>query len=167
MTLRVISTNKEPPNMPILEIFTTICIGLMIGTELTVSLFINPVIWQLDDHAQAKALSLFGRILGKVMPLWYALCLVLMIVEAYLRLHQPGFPLILAAIILWVAIILYSIAVLVPINNRIVALSTASSLPPHWLAETKKWDTLHRWRILLLIIAMVCLTWALLTPCVI
>jgi uncharacterized membrane protein len=153
--------------MPILEIFTTICIGLMIGNELTVSLFINPVIWQLDEPAQAKALSLFGRLLGKVMPLWYALCLVLMIVEAYLRLHQPGFPLILAAIILWVAIILYSIAVLVPINNRIVALSTASSLPTHWLAETKKWDTLHRWRILFLIIAMICLTWELLTPCVI
>ncbi|HMH16488.1 MAG TPA: DUF1772 domain-containing protein [Edaphobacter sp.] len=153
--------------MPLLEIFTILCTGLMIGNELTVSLFINPVIWQLDDHAQAKALSLFGRLLGKVMPLWYALCLVLMIAEAYLRRHQPGFPLILTAIIFWIAIILYSIVVLVPINNRIVALSIASSLPTHWLAETKKWDTLHRWRILFLIIAMICLTWALLAPSVI
>ena len=153
--------------MHLLDIITILCIGLMVGTELTVSLFINPVIWQLDDQAQAKALSLFGGLLGKVMPLWYALCLVLMIVEAYLRRHQPGFPLILTAIVLWIAIILYSIAVLVPINNRIVALPTASSLPTHWLAETKKWDALHRWRILFLIIAMICLTWALLAPCVI
>ena len=153
--------------MHLLDIITILCTGLMVGNELTVSLFVNPVIWQLDDQAQAKALSLFGRLLGKVMPLWYALCLVLMIVEAYLRRHQPGFPLILTAIVLWIAIILYSIAVLVPINNRIVALPTASSLPTHWLAETKKWDALHRWRILFLIIAMICLTWALLAPCVI
>jgi Domain of unknown function (DUF1772) len=148
-------------NMHLLDIITILTTGLMIGNELTVSLFINPVIWQLDEQAQAKALSIFARNLGKAMPLWYALSLVLLIAEAYLRRHQPTLPPLLAAIIIWIAVILYSVTTLVPINNRIAALSTAP-LPTQWLAETKKWDTLHRWRILLLTIAMICVIHALL-----
>jgi hypothetical protein len=144
--------------MHLLDIITILCIGLMVGTELTVSLFINPIIWQLDDQAQAKAFSLFGRYLGKAMPIWYILSLVLLIAEAYLRRHQPALTPLLTAIIIWVAVILYTVTTLVPINNRIVALST------QWRTEHKKWDTLHRWRILLLTIAMIFVTHALLKP---
>ena len=144
--------------MHLLDIITILCIGLMVGTELTVSLFINPIIWQLDDPAQAKAFSLFARYLGKAMPIWYILSLVLLIAEAYLRRHQPAVTPLLTAIIIWIAVILYTVTTLVPINNRIVALST------RWRSEHKRWDTLHRWRILLLTIAMVCVTHALLTP---
>jgi hypothetical protein len=147
--------------MHLLDIITILCIGLMVGTELTVSLFINPIIWQLDEPAQAKAFSLFGRYLGKAMPIWYILSLVLLIAEAYLRRHQPALTPLLTAIIIWIAVILFTITTLVPINNRIVALST------QWRTEHKKWDTLHRWRILLLIIAMICVTHALLKPSVI
>jgi uncharacterized membrane protein len=154
------SINKEPTNMPLLDVLTILCTGLMIGNELAVSLFVNPVVWQLDEHAQAKALSLFARYLGKVMPIWYALCLVFLITQAYLRRHQPALPLLLTAIILWIAIILYTVTTLVPINNRIAAMAT--TLPTQWRRDHKKWDTLHRWRILLLIVAMVCLTYALL-----
>ncbi len=147
--------------MHLLDIITILCIGLMVGTELTVSLFINPVIWQLDDQAQAKALSLFARYLGKAMPIWYALSLVLLIIEATLRRHQPALTPLLTAIIIWIAVILYTVTTLVPINNRIAALST------QWRSEHKRWDTLHRWRILFLTIAMVCVTHALLKPPVI
>lgn len=147
--------------MHLLDIITILCIGLMVGTELTVSLFINPIIWQLDEPAQAKAFSLFGRYLGKAMPIWYSLSLVLLIIEAALRRHQPALTPLLTAIIIWIAVILYTVTTLVPINNRIVALST------QWRTEHKRWDTLHRWRILLLTIAMVCATHALLQPPVI
>jgi uncharacterized membrane protein len=150
--------------MHLLDILTILCIGLMVGNELTVSLFINPVIWQLDEPAQAKALSLFARYLGKAMPIWYILSLVLLIAEAYLRRHQPALTPLLTAIIIWIAVILYTVTTLVPINNRIAAL-TAS--PTQWRSEHKKWDTLHRLRILLLIIAMICLTHALLKSSVI
>ena len=147
--------------MHLLDIITILCTGLMVGNELTVSLFINPVIWQLDEPAQAKALSLFARYLGKAMPIWYALSLVLLIAEAYFRRHEPALIPLLAAIIIWIAVILYTVTTLVPINNRIAALSTGS-LPTHWRSEHKKWDTLHRLRILFLILAMICLTHALL-----
>lgn len=152
--------------MHFLDILTILSAGLMIGNELTVSLFINPVIWQLDDPAQAKALSLFARYLGKAMPIWYAFCLILLIAEAILRRHQPALAPLLTAIIIWIAVILYTITTLVPINNRVAALST-TSLPTQWRRDHKKWDTLHRWRILLLTIAMICVTHALLLPCVI
>jgi hypothetical protein len=145
--------------MHLLDIITILCIGLMVGNELTVSLFINPVIWQLDEPAQAKAFSLFARYLGKAMPIWYALSLVLLIIEAVLRRHQPALTPLLTAIIIWIAVILYTVTTLVPINNRIAALSTTQ-----WRSEHKRWDTLHRWRILLITIAMICATHGLLMP---
>jgi uncharacterized membrane protein len=150
--------------MLFLDVLTILCTGLMIGNELAVSLFVNPVVWQLDDRSQARALSLFAGILGKVMPFWYALCLLLMIAETYLRRHQPGMTLLLIAVVIWMAIIVYTVSTLVPINNRIARL--ADGLPEGWRQEHKRWDTYHRWRILLLVIAMVCLVWGILMACV-
>jgi len=141
--------------MLFLDVLTILCTGLMIGNELAVSLFVNPVVWQLEDRSQAKALSLFAGILGKVMPFWYVLCLLLMIAETYLRRHRPGLTLVLIAVVIWIAIIVYTLTTLVPINNRIARL--ADGLPEGWRQEHKRWDMYHRWRILLLVIAMVCL----------
>jgi uncharacterized membrane protein len=103
------------------------------------------------------------RFLGKVMPFWYALCLVLMIVEAYLRRHQPALTLLVVAVAIWIATIVYTVTTLVPINNRIARL--ASALPEGWREEHKRWDAYHRWRILSLTIAMVCLVWGILRQC--
>jgi uncharacterized membrane protein len=146
--------------MLILDVLTILCTGLMIGNELAVSLFVNPVVWQLEDRSQARALSLFAGILGKVMPFWYVLCLLLMIAETYLRRHQPGLTLLLIAVVIWIAIIVYTGTTLVPINNRIARL--ADGLPEGWRQEHKRWDMYHRWRILLLVIASVCLVWGIL-----
>jgi uncharacterized membrane protein len=146
--------------MLFLDVLTILCTGLMIGNELTVSLFVNPVVWQLEDHAQAKAFSLFAGILGKVMPFWYALCLLLMIAETYLRRHQPGLKLLLIAVGIWIAIIVYTVTTLVPINNRIARLT--DRLPEGWQQEHRRWDLYHRWRVLGLVIAMACLVWGIL-----
>ena len=149
--------------MLVLDVLTILCTGSMIGNELAVSLFVNPVVWQLEDRSQAKALSLFAGTLGKAMPFWYVLCLVLMIVETYLRRHQPVLTLLLAAVSIWIAIIVYTVTTLVPINNRIARL--AGALPEGWRQEHKRWDTYHRWRILALMMAMVCLVWGILRQC--
>ncbi len=137
-----------------LDILTILCSGFMIGTELAVSAFINPVVWQLEDRVQAKALSLFAALLGKAMPVWYGVCLLLKLIEAFVRRHEPALPSLLIAAGLWIAVIIYSVTVLVPINNRIVVLESGA-LPAGWLQEPKKWDMLHRWRILFLTVAMV------------
>jgi uncharacterized membrane protein len=146
--------------MLLLNILTILFTGLMIGNELAVSLFVNPVIWKLEERSQAKALSLFAGILGKIMPFWYAWCLALMIAETYLLRHRPGLTLLLIAVVIWIAIIVYTVTTLVPINDRIARL--ADGLPEGWRQEHKRWDMYHRWRILSLVIAMVCLVWGIL-----
>jgi Domain of unknown function (DUF1772) len=143
--------------MRLLDVVTIICAGLMIGVEVAVSCFVNPVIWKLDDEAQGDALRRFARMLGKVMPIWYSSSLVFMIAEAYLRRHETALPLLLVAIGVWVALIVYSIAVLVPINDRIAAM-VEGPLPDSLRKEHQRWDRLHRGRVLLLVAAMVCLT---------
>lgn len=145
-----------------LDTLTILSTGLMVGNELAVSLFVNPAVWKLDEHAQAEAASLLARSLGKFMPFWYALCAIFLIVETYIHRHGSGFPLLLTSIAVWIAAVAYSFSTLVPINNRI-ALLTPSALPAQWRQDHKKWDTRHRFRILLLSVAMACLTAGLLS----
>ena len=71
--------------MIFLDIVTTVCIGLLIGTEFAVSVFINPILERLDTGTRMKAISLFAKRLGTAMPFWYALSLLLLIAEALLR----------------------------------------------------------------------------------
>jgi len=137
-----------------LYILTTVCIGLLIGTEFAVSVFINPVLRRLELGAQARAISLFATRLGRAMPFWYVLSLLLLIVEAALHRHQPGTGLLIAAVVLWLAVILLTLLFLVPINNRMMRLD-AESFPEAAQQEHHRWDALHRLRVLALGIAMV------------
>jgi uncharacterized membrane protein len=140
--------------MLVLDILAILTLGLMIGVEFAVSAFINPTLRQLAPEPQARALSLFAARLGFVMPFWYALSLVLLIAEAILRRHTPALtPLILAAS-LWVLIILFTLAMLVPINNRIAKLQP-TALPAGWQSAHRRWDTLHRLRVALLLLAFI------------
>jgi hypothetical protein len=136
------------------DILTILCIGLMIGAEFSVSAFINPVVQQLEETTQAKILSLFAALLGKVMTVWYSLSLVLLLIEAYLRRHEPALPSLLIAAGIWIAVIVCTLALLVPINNRIAALDPGAPTAG-WRQQHKRWDTLHRWRIFFLVVAMV------------
>jgi uncharacterized membrane protein len=138
-----------------LYIVTTVCIGLLIGTEFAVSVFINPVLAQLEDRARAKAISLFAARLGHAMPFWYGLGLLFLIVEAIAERHGPGSPLLIAASAIWLAVIVLTLLFLVPINNRMMQLD-AKSFPEEAQREHKRWDTLHRLRVIALVVAMVC-----------
>jgi uncharacterized membrane protein len=139
----------------ILDIFTALCTGLMIGVEFAVSAFINPILQQLEASAQAHATRLFARKLGTVMPFWYALGFILLIVEAILRRHQPGALLLDVAVGIWALVILFTLCFLVPINNRI-ARSDSRTFSGQLQREHDKWDMLHRWRVVILIVAVVC-----------
>ena len=61
-----------------LYIATVVSLALLIGTEFAVSAFVNPILWKLDDVAQATAIRMFARKLGTVMPFWYVGSLVLL-----------------------------------------------------------------------------------------
>jgi len=139
--------------MHLLDTITITLAGLMAGNELALSAFVNPAVWQLESGAQAQGLSLLARSLGRVMPVWYSLCLALLALETYLHRHQTALAALLVAAALWAGAIVLSISALVPINNRIASLNTAAPAPG-WKRDHKKWDGLHRVRILLLILAL-------------
>ena len=146
--------------MHFLDTITIIIAGLMVGTELAVSAFVNPAVWQLEAGPQARGLSILARSLGRAMPVWYVLCLALLALESFLHRHQPALIPLLTATIIWVAVIVFTISVLVPINDRIASLNTAA-LTPGWKHDHKRWDALHRIRILLLAVALLALTYGL------
>lgn len=141
---------------PILKIVTTVCMGLMIGTEFAVSAFINPILNQLDNVAKAHATRLFGRKLGTVMPFWYSLCLLLLIAEAITLRQNHEVVYLVAAILIWVIVIVLTLSILVPINNRIVRMES-QVFTDKLRREHHTWDVLHRWRVFALCVAMVCM----------
>lgn len=146
--------------MHLLDTITITLAGLMAGNELAVSAFFNPALGRLESGPQALGVSLLARSLGRVMPVWYGLCLVLLGLESFLHRHQPALVPLLTATLIWAGVIVFTIGKLVPINNRIASLNTAAPMPG-WQHDHKTWDSLHRLRILLLAVAFCTLTYAL------
>lgn len=140
--------------MNILNIATTLCIGLLVGAELTVSVFLNPVLWKLDFAAQAEPMRLFGRRFGTAMPVWYIASLLLLLSETVIHRHESLVVLLGVAVVIWSAAIALSLLILVPINNRMVRMDT-DGWTESAQREHRKWDALHRVRVFALAIAMV------------
>ncbi len=146
--------------MQLLDTLTITLAGLMVGNELGLSAFFNPAVYQLETGPQAQGLSLLARSLGRVMPVWYGICLALLVLETFLHRHQDALVLLLTATLIWAAAIVFSISMLVPINNRIASLDEAAPTPG-WKSDHKKWESLHRVRVALLLVALLVLTYAL------
>lgn len=137
-----------------LDILTILSVGLMIGTESAVSVFVNPILRQLDAKAETAAMRLFARRLGKAMPFWYVLGFVFIALEASIRRHDAGIDWLVAALALYALVIVMTLIFLVPINNRIAG-AKEEMFPESLKREHKTWDMLHRGRVLALILAMV------------
>jgi uncharacterized membrane protein len=97
-------------------------------------------------------------VLGKLMPLWYGVALVLILGTVFEHRpisSGPGLFLLIAAGI-WAVTIIFTLAMLVPINNRIAKID-----PEHpydcWLQDRRRWDQLHQMRVVLLIMAFLLL----------
>ena len=141
--------------MIFLDIVTTVCLGLLIGTEFAVSVFINPILQRFDTATRMTAIRFFAKRLGTAMPFWYALSLLLLIAEVILRHQRSGDLLLVTASALWLVVIVLTLIFLVPINNRMMRLG-ANSAADSSLREHRKWDLLHRGRIVVLAASMAC-----------
>lgn len=137
----------------ILDILSIVSIGLLVGAEFTVSAFINPILGQLEPAENAHVTSLFARKLGFVMPFWYGLSFLLLVAEVVVHRHT-GTAFLATASAIWGCAILFSVLVLVPINNRIIAM-TPDGYSDQLKQQHTRWDMLHRWRVLALGAAMV------------
>jgi len=140
---------------PLMDIITTVCIGLMVGTEFAVSVFINPILQKLGAREELRAIRLFAAKLGAAMPFWYGASLLLLIAEAVLRHDEHGFLLLIAACAIWIAVIVLTLVFLVPINNRLARIDPDAAAEPA-LKEHGQWDAMHRWRVATLTVAMIC-----------
>ncbi|HEX3985655.1 MAG TPA: DUF1772 domain-containing protein [Acidobacteriaceae bacterium] len=138
----------------ILNILTTLSLGLLIGTEFAVAAFINPILRRLDDRAQLTLIQPFAARLGAAMPFWYVLSFVLLLIETVLLRHTPQASLLITASAIWAFVIVFTLRFLVPINNRMIRPAPGTT-PEQALREHDRWDLLHRFRVLALTAAMV------------
>jgi hypothetical protein len=155
---RTIAPHPIPTMSVAYDIATATVTGLMVGNELAVAAFVHPQLHKLSNNVHAQTAAPLASVLGKAMPLWYGLALVLILGAAFE--HRPvsggaGLFILLAAV-LWAATIVFSIAMLVPINNQIAKMN-----PEHpydcWLQDRRRWDHLHQTRVALLIMAFILL----------
>ncbi len=146
---------------PLLDIVAIVSIGLLIGTELAVAVFINPILRELGPREELHAIRLFAAKLGAAMPFWYGISLLLLIAEAVFRYAQGRATLLFAACAIWTAVIVLTILFLVPINNRLARTDPDAETEPA-LREHSRWDVMHRWRVVSLTAAMVCFLLAIL-----
>jgi anthrone oxygenase-like protein len=143
------------------EIFTVwvlICSSLMVGNELAVGLFINPLFGRLPKVSQATAAKESARIYGKVMPFWMVInllsCLGLMFLTS--GGYTAQWLTYLLAAILFAVVIVFSLIFPVPINNKIAAWDP-HELPEDWLELRRQFDRYHQIRVVMLLIALVSL----------
>ena len=142
-----------------LELAAIVAAGTMVGSELAVAIFFHPRISALDDTTHARAAQTLAAALGRAMPFWYALTFLLSGAVAFFAQPAglPGHWLALAATGLFAAVIVYSVLLLVPINNQI-ARGQSESLPANWRELRRRWDALHAVRVGVLLLASVLLT---------
>jgi hypothetical protein len=142
----------------ILQVITIALAGFMVGNELAVAVFLHPSLRRLPDNMHARVRHDFAALFGRVMPFWYVAVTLLSIVLAWMG---PAFGsasgrLLLAAVILWLVTIVYTLILPAPLNSRIAAWPL-ESLPPDWKAQSKRWDRFHALRMFMLVAAFVCL----------
>jgi uncharacterized membrane protein len=140
------------------DIATAAAAAIMVGNEFAVAAFVHPQLQRLDHRAHAQAAAPLAHSLGKAMPIWYGIALLLILGAASEHRPLSNGPglLIASAAVLWAATIVFTITALVPINNRIAALN-----PEHpydgWLNDRNRWDHLHRIRVALLVMSVLLL----------
>lgn len=140
--------------MFLLAMASIVSIGLMIGTEFTVSAFINPILEKLEPEAREQATRLFARKLGRVMPFWYIGNFLLLVIETFLLREHVA--LLGTASGFWAASIVLSVAFLVPINNRLARPDSGLSRNEAY-RQHRQWELLHRVRVAALSSAFVLL----------
>jgi uncharacterized membrane protein len=130
----------------LLNVATTACIGLLVGSELFLTAFTNPVLRALDEPARLKAAHLLTARAATPLPLWNILGLVLLIAEAVVHRNLPGFSLLVAASVLWASAAAFTLTLMLPLNTRLARADAASS-PKQSLLDYKRWSAPRRGRV--------------------
>ena len=137
----------------IIEVVAVLVVTILTGVELSIALFVHPVLFRSEDAAHAQAAKLLARVLGTVMPFWYAGALLSAVAVVMSRSYGTGsWWAGLSSACLLAGSIVYSLAGPVPINNRTAALQL-HALPSDWKQDRRRWDRLHAIRVVVLVAA--------------
>jgi uncharacterized membrane protein len=134
-----------------------VVVGLMVGVELAVAVFVDPIFDRLPTDAALAARSDGARVLGRVMPFWYIGSVVLSAAWAVTAWGGPAIPVVLVAAALLVVSVLLSVTLLVPINNR-VATWAAAGAPADWREQVHRWNRFHYVRVAVIVAAFALVT---------
>jgi hypothetical protein len=135
----------------VIAIVALVLTGPLVGVELGVAAFTNPLVAKLPDESYRMFRSGGGRLLGALMPFWYIGTLVALIAGAVVSRNV----LTIGAVAVMGVALLLTVTVLVPINNRIGAWRSEEDVDRD-LAS--RWDRLHWVRVGLLATMFVALT---------
>ena len=142
-----IQATGGPDLMMTLQLFATLVLGLMCGSELSVAAFAHPALNRqpLDLHVPMR--SSFAARFGRVMPFWMAgsTLLSLLLLLPFEHLSESAWRLAAIALAIQVIAVLCSLAGPVPINNRI-AEWTPETIPADWKERGHRWDLYHWFR---------------------
>jgi|SRR6185437_1256713 len=137
-----------------LAVIAATVVGVMVGVEFAVAVFVNPIMRRLPAGPSQQARADGGRVLGRVMPFWYFASLILVAGLAAATWGHAAAGAAIAAAALLVVSIVMSIAWLVPINNRSVTW-TADDHPDDWREQQQRWDRLHYVRVAIIVAGFV------------
>jgi uncharacterized membrane protein len=120
--------------MEVLGVVAIVVAGLMVGSELAIAVFVHPTLDRLPDDVHLPAASALARVQGRFRPFWYILVLLLTLAEVVIQWYQSGRLLIWIATSdgLWMLAILYSVTILVPINNHINTTARGPERDERW-----------------------------------
>jgi hypothetical protein len=137
-----------------IAVITATVVGVMVGVEFAVAVFVNPILRRLPVGPSLEAHADGGRVLGRVMPVWYVASLALTAGLAAATWGGTAAGAAIAAAALLAVSVVMSIALLVPIANRSAAW-TADDHPDDWREQHQRWDRLHYARVTVIITAFV------------
>ncbi|MGW0018235.1 anthrone oxygenase family protein [Rhodococcus sp. NPDC003382] len=142
------------------SVVTVVVVGLLVGVEFAVAVFVNPMLARLPGDGALIARSDGARVLGRVMPFWYIASTVLGALWSILAWGEPHASLVIVATALLVLSVVMSVVLLVPINNRVAAWAGGGA-PDDWQDQVGQWDRYHYARVAVLVGAFVLLVVAL------
>ena len=137
-----------------LAVITATVVGVMVGVEFAVAVFVNPILLRLPAGPALEARADGARVLGRVMPFWYVGSLLLTAWLAAAKWGGPAGAAAAAAAALLAVSVVMSITLLVPIANR-SATWTADDHPADWREQQQRWDRLHYARVAIIVVAFV------------
>ena len=146
----------------VVDLIAVLVTLILTGIELAIGVFVHPVLSRLHDAAHAEAAKPLAKLLGKVMPFCYAAALILVVISLFARaVGTWSWWACLSSAVLLAVTVPFTLVCLVPINNRIAGLNL-NALPGEWKGDRRRWDQYHSIRVVILMLASVAITVAVL-----